>query len=135
MKAKASIRKKAESLRAELHRHNYLYHVLDSPEIPDAEYDRLWRELQQLEREHPALITDDSPTQRIGAEPISAFGTVRHKIPMLSLDNAFSEEELRIFHRPLNDPLGLNVDAGVPYTAERTLDGGPVSLMFVHWKS
>jgi len=134
MKAKASIRKKAESLRAELHRHNYLYHVLDSPEIPDAEYDRLWRELQQLEREHPALITDDSPTQRIGAEPISAFGTVRHKIPMLSLDNAFSEEALRNFHRRLTERLELDVDAAVAYSAEPKLDGAAVSLLYEHGK-
>src|SRR5690606_2748655 len=113
MKATASIRKKAESLRTELHRHNYLYHVLDSPEIPDAEYDRLLRELQRLEGEHPELITDDSPTQRVGAEPIAAFGTVKHKIPMLSLENAFNEEALRHFHRRLTQRLELDVDAAM----------------------
>ena len=123
-----------ESLRAEIRRHNYLYHVLDSPEIPDAEYDRMLRELQELERSHPELITDDSPTQRIGAEPISAFGSVKHKIPMLSLDNAFSEEALRNFHRRLTDRLELGADAPVAYSAEPKLDGAAVTLLYENGK-
>ncbi len=76
-------------LKQQINHHNYQYYVLDAPEVPDAEYDRLMRELQALEATHPQLITADSPTQRVGAEPIKAFGQVRHVIPMLSLDNAF----------------------------------------------
>jgi DNA ligase (NAD+) len=130
MKTSAAIQKKLESLRSQIHRHNYLYHVLDEPEIPDAEYDRLMRELQSLEREHPELITDDSPTQRIGAEPVRAFGTIRHKIPMLSLDNAFTDEALRNFHRRLTERLELEIDAPVDYSAEPKLDGAAVSLLY-----
>lgn len=123
-----------ESLRSGIFRHNYLYHVLDSPEIPDAEYDRLLRELQELEDKYPELVTDDSPTQRIGAAPISAFGTVKHKLPMLSLDNVFSEEALRNFHRRLTERLELDVDAAVVYSAEPKLDGAAVSLLYEHGK-
>ena len=123
-----------ESLRAEIHRHNYLYHVLDSPEIPDAEYDRLLRELQELESGHPELVTDDSPTQRIGAAPVSAFGTVKHAVPMLSLDNAFSEETLRNFHRRLTERLELDPDAPLAYSAEPKLDGAAVSLLYERGK-
>ncbi|HUF20953.1 MAG TPA: NAD-dependent DNA ligase LigA, partial [Burkholderiales bacterium] len=130
MNASAAIQKKVESLRSALQRHNYLYHVLDSPEIPDAEYDRLLSELQALEEEHPELITDDSPTQRVGAEPIAAFGTVRHRLPMLSLDNVFTEEALRNFHRRLTERLELDVDAAVAYSAEPKLDGAAVSLLY-----
>ena len=81
MNASTAIRKKVESLRSQIHHHNYLYHALDAPEIPDAEYDRMVRELQALERDHPELITEDSPTQRVGAEPVKAFDTVKHKVP------------------------------------------------------
>ena len=76
-------------LRNELDAHNYRYYVLDEPSVPDAEYDRLFRELQALETEHPELVTPDSPTQRVGGEALSAFGQVRHEVPMLSLGNAF----------------------------------------------
>ena len=99
MPASAAIRKTVESLRKQIRHHNYQYHVLDEPDVPDAEYDRLLRELQSIEADHPELISPESPTQRVGAEPVSAFGTVQHQLPMLSLDNAFSEEELRDFHR------------------------------------
>lgn len=134
MNDSVAIKKNLESLRAQIHRHNYLYHVLDSPEIPDAEYDRLLDELQTLEREHPELITEDSPTQRVGAAPISAFGTVKHAIPMLSLDNAFSEDALRNFHRRLTERLELDVDAPIAYSAEPKLDGAAVSLMYENGK-
>jgi DNA ligase (NAD+) len=130
MNATAAIRKKLESLRSQIHRHNYLYHVLDEPEVPDAEYDRLMRELQTLEHKYPELITVDSPTQRVGAEPVTAFGTVRHTVPMLSLDNAFTEEALRSFHRRLTERLELDVDAPVSYSAEPKLDGAAVSLLY-----
>ncbi|MFP4606302.1 MAG: DNA ligase LigA-related protein, partial [Thiohalospira sp.] len=83
---------RVRELRETIDYHNYRYYVLDDPEIPDAEYDRLLRELQALEAEHPELITADSPTQRVGAAPVSELGEVAHEIPMLSLANAFSEE-------------------------------------------
>jgi DNA ligase (NAD+) len=118
---------RAEKLREQIRYHNYRYYVLDDPEIPDAEYDRLLRELQQLEQKHPDLITPDSPTQRVGAQPLSAFGEVRHDVPMLSLDNAFSDEELGEFDRRVRERLG--VDA-VDYTAEPKLDGVAVSLLY-----
>ena len=130
MNAPAALQKKLESLRSRIHRHNYLYHVLDEPEIPDAEYDRLMRELQSLERKHPELITDDSPTQRVGAQPVTAFGTIRHRIPMLSLDNAFSEEALQNFHRRVTERLELGIDAPLSYSAEPKLDGAAVSLLY-----
>jgi len=118
---------RAEKLRERIRYHNYRYYVLDDPEIPDAEYDRLLRELQQLEQQHPELITSDSPTQRVGAEPLSAFGEVRHELPMLSLDNAFSDEELGEFDRRVRERLGVEV---VEYTAEPKLDGVAVSLLY-----
>ena len=84
----------AEALRALIRHHNYRYYVLDDPEIPDAEYDRLVRELQDLEAAHPELVTPDSPTQRVGAEPRPEFTQVRHRLPMISLDNAMDDGEL-----------------------------------------
>ena len=133
MTASAATRKKVESLRSEIRNHNYLYHVLDDPEVPDAEYDRLIRDLTKLEKENPELVTNDSPTQRVGAEPIKAFGTVQHVLPMLSLDNAFSEDELRDFHRRVTERLNID-DASdeLSYSAEPKLDGAAVSLMYEH---
>ena len=113
MTVTVSTRKKVESLREEIRFHNNLYHVLDAPEIPDIEYDRLMRELQALETENPELITPDSPTQRVGAEPIAAFGTVEHRLPMLSLNNVFSEQEFVDFHRRVADRLELTSDADI----------------------
>src|SRR5437763_16382977 len=84
-------------LRAEIERHNYLYYVLDQPEISDSEWDKLFRELQDLEQHHPDLRTPDSPTQRVGAPPVSSFPSHKHLVSMLSLDNAFGEHELRAF--------------------------------------
>jgi len=130
MNVPAATRKKVDSLRDQIRHHNYQYHVLDEPDVPDAEYDRLVRELQQLEAKHPELITPDSPTQRVGAEPIKAFGTVEHQIPMLSLDNAFSEDELRDFHRRVTDRLNIDIDADLSYAAEPKLDGAAVSLRY-----
>ena len=88
-----------EAVRGELNRHNYLYYVLDQPEISDAQYDALMRELRQLEEQHPELVAPDSPTQRIGAEPSEGFAEVRHPRPMLSLANAFDEDEFMAWHR------------------------------------
>ena len=131
MSASAAVKKEIESLREQIRYHNYRYHALDDPEIPDAEYDRMMRRLQELEREHPNLVTDDSPTQRVGDAPISAFGTVRHDVPMLSLDNAFAEDELREFHRRVTGRLELETGADeLRYTAEPKLDGAAVSLLY-----
>lgn len=123
-------------LRAELDQHNYRYYVLDEPSIPDAEYDRLFRELQALEAEHPELVTEDSPTRRVGGAALSAFTQVRHEIPMLSLGNAFEETDLREFDRRVVE--GLDLPAGdlfgggapVDYSCEPKLDGLAVSLLY-----
>jgi len=122
--------KRIEALREEIRHNNYLYHALDAPEIPDVEYDRLMRELEGLEAQHPELVTADSPTQRVGAEPISAFETVEHRLPMLSLDNAFSEEEVEEFNRRVVTRLELEEGADVEYAAEPKLDGAAVSLLY-----
>ena len=122
-----------ESLREQIRHHNYLYHVLDAPEIPDIEYDRLVRQLEALENEHPELVTPNSPTQRVGARPIEAFGTVEHRLPMLSLGNAFSEDEVRDFHRRVVGRLELADDGKkLAYAAEPKLDGAAVSLLYVN---
>ncbi|MDJ0906978.1 MAG: NAD-dependent DNA ligase LigA [Woeseiaceae bacterium] len=131
MSASAAARREIKSLREQIRYHNYRYHALDDPEIPDAEYDRMMRRLQALEREHPELITDDSPTQRVGDAPVETFGTVQHEVPMLSLDNAFGEEELRDFHRRVADRLELELEADeLSYAAEPKLDGAAVSLLY-----
>ena len=131
MTASAANRKKVESLRSEIRHHNTRYHALDDPEVPDAEYDRLVRELTALETKHPELISRDSPTQRVGAEPIKSFGTVEHTVPMLSLDNAFSEDELQDFHRRVTERLGIDDSKDeLDYSAEPKLDGAAVSLLF-----
>jgi DNA ligase (NAD+) len=116
-------------LKETLDRYNYRYHALDDPEVPDAEYDRLMVELRTLESEHPELVTADSPTMRVGAAPLAAFGTVRHRIAMLSLDNAFSEEEVRDFDRRVRERLGRGDDP-VRYSAEPKLDGLAISARY-----
>lgn len=122
------VRERAQQLRAEIDYHNYRYYVLDDPEIPDIEYDRLLRELQQLEADHPELITPDSPTQRVGAAPLEAFREVRHRVPMLSLDNSMSETELADFDRRVRE--GLKSEQPIAYAAEPKLDGLAVSLRY-----
>jgi len=117
-------------LRGEITRHNYLYYVLDSPEATDAEYDRLMRRLQELEERFPSLVTADSPTQRVGAAPLAAFGTVRHTVPMLSLNNAFSGEEIREFDARVKKNLGLSLDEKIEYVAEPKMDGLAVELVY-----
>ncbi len=117
-----------KELRAQLNRHSHLYYVLDSPEIPDSEYDRLYRELQQLERKYPDLVTPDSPTQRVGEKPLAAFSQVTHRIPMLSLDNVFNEDELRAFFKRIHDR--LEVGEELDFNAEPKLDGLAVSLVY-----
>lgn len=115
-------------LRRELDRHNYLYYVLDRPEVSDAEYDRLMRELEALEQRFPDLVSPDSPTQRVGAAPLDAFGTVTHTIPMLSLKNAMNEEEARAFDQRSKKSLGAVKD--IEYVAEPKLDGLAVELVY-----
>jgi len=124
----AEAARRAARLREQVNHHNYLYYVLDQPEIPDSEYDRLLRELRQIEQQFPELVTLDSPTQRVGAEPLKAFGQVRHEVPMLSLDNAFSDAGLADFDRRIHDR--LKSAAPVEYVGEPKLDGLAVSLLY-----
>ncbi|HUL37292.1 MAG TPA: NAD-dependent DNA ligase LigA [Thermodesulfobacteriota bacterium] len=126
--ASEAIRKRVEKLREEIEYHNYRYYVLDQPEISDAQYDRLLRELQKLEDEYPDLRSPNSPTQRVGAPPLEAFEIVRHTIPMLSLANAFDETEARDFDKRVKKFLGSSAD--VTYVAEPKLDGLAVELVY-----
>ncbi|MFQ5441684.1 MAG: NAD-dependent DNA ligase LigA [Thermodesulfobacteriota bacterium] len=119
-----------ETLRREINRHNRLYYVLDSPEITDAEYDRLMRRLEELENKHPGLVTPDSPTQRIGAEPLKKFGEVRHTTPMLSLANAFSRDEAQQFDERIKKFLKMDAAAQIEYAAEPKMDGLAVALIY-----
>ena len=107
MSQSQSPQERIDNLRSRINHHNRLYYVYDAPEIPDAEYDRLMRELQSLEQQHPDLVTSDSPTQRVGDTPLDGFEEVEHRVPMLSLDNAFSEEEMSDFERRIRDRLKL----------------------------
>jgi DNA ligase (NAD+) len=118
---------RAEILRQEIERHNRLYYVEDAPEITDAEYDRLFRELIDLESAHPELASADSPTQRVGATPLPAFAEVRHRTPMLSLANAFDEDEVRAFDRRAREALGVDM---VEYAADPKFDGLAISLAY-----
>jgi len=122
-----------ESLKAQLNQHNYNYYVLDEPAIPDAEYDRLFRQLQDIEQQDPKLITADSPTQRVGAAPLDKFKQIKHKLPMLSLSNAFNDEDLINFENRLSDRLKLDNNQGekaIEFVAEPKLDGVAVSLFY-----
>ncbi len=119
---------RAASLRELLDRYNYRYHALDDPEVPDAEYDRLMLELRALEEQYPDLLTPNSPTQRVGAAPVTAFGAVRHRVPMLSLDNAFSEEDVQAFDRRIRERT-LKAKA-IRYSAEPKLDGLAISATY-----
>jgi DNA ligase (NAD+) len=125
-KATPEIITRVEELRSRIEDYNYHYYVLDDPRIPDAEYDRLFRELQTLEAEYPELATEDSPTRRVGSPVETSFDEVVHRLPMLSLDNAFSEEELRDFDRRVRER--LDTDDDVEYVCEPKLDGLAVSL-------
>ena len=119
---------RAAQLRELLERYNYRYHALDDPEVPDAEYDKLMVELRALETQYPQLLTPNSPTQRVGAAPISAFGAVKHRVAMLSLDNAFSDEEVRDFDRRIQERLATS--GPIRYSAEPKLDGLAVSARY-----
>jgi DNA ligase (NAD+) len=126
--SKRKVGARAARLREILDRYNYRYHALDDPEVPDAEYDRLMLELREIESLYPDLIIPESPTQRVGAAPLAAFGAVRHKIPMLSLDNAFSEEEVRDFDRRIRERLPQQ--PSIRYSAEPKLDGLAISARY-----
>lgn len=123
---KASAEKKAAELRTLLHQYGYEYYVLDTPTVPDSEYDRLMQELIQIEQAFPELMTEDSPTQRVGGKPLDAFNKVRHDSPLLSLANAFNEQELRDFDRRVRE--GVKED--VVYICELKIDGLAVSLKY-----
>ncbi len=113
-----------------LNHHAYLYHVLDEPEIPDAQYDARYRELVELEEAHPGLMQADSPTQRVGEHPLDGFGSVPHAVPMLSLDNAFSDDELREFDARLKRHLDLVEDTELEYVCELKIDGLAISVTY-----
>src|SRR5579864_8633715 len=118
--AAKTVEHEIEELREKLRHHEHLYHVLDRPEISDAEYDALMRRLKELEAKHPELIVPDSPTQRVGGKPREGFVKVAHSSPMLSLDNALNEDELREFDRRVRDLLN---GESYEYVAELKLDG------------
>jgi len=128
MVAPAVAAERAAWLRAELERHNHAYYVLDTPTIPDAEYDKLFRELQGLEAEYPELLSADSPTQRVGGTPLKEFPPRQHGVPMLSLNNAFSPEEVEAFDKRVRD--GLETIAAVDYAVEPKFDGLAISLTY-----
>lgn len=126
-----SLQQQIDTLRQDLRRYEYEYHVLDNPTIPDAEYDRLFYQLKALEAAHPELITADSPTQRVGAKPLSGFAQIRHEIPMLSLDNAFSDEEFYAFVKRIEDRL-IRLPEPLTFCCEPKLDGLAVSILYVN---
>ncbi|WP_145544011.1 NAD-dependent DNA ligase LigA [Yersinia frederiksenii] len=123
-----SIIQQINQLRTSLRHHEHQYHVLDAPEIPDAEYDRLMQQLRDLEARHPELITNDSPTQRVGAAPLDAFDQVKHEVPMLSLDNVFDEESYLAFDKRVHDR--LKTAEPLTFCCELKLDGLAVSLLY-----
>ena len=123
----AEAQRRADELRGLIESHNYRYYVLDDPEVPDAEYDRLMRELEAVEASYPELVTADSPTQRVSGTPMEGFETVSHRVPMLSLGNAFSEQEVADFYRRVTQ--GLEREE-IVFTAEPKLDGVAISLTY-----
>ena len=121
------IEKEIEKLRDDIRYHEHRYYVLDDPEISDAAFDKLMRRLQEIEKEHPELVTPDSPTQRVGGQPAEEFAKVRHSAPMMSLDNTYSVDELRDFDRRVRELSGRQA---VPYVAELKLDGLSMALTY-----
>jgi len=122
-----AIARRIAQLRAEIEHHNYLYYMQDEPAIPDAEYDKLFRELQALEAQHPELLSVDSPTRRVGGAPLKSFAEVQHSTPMLSLNNAFSDEEVRAFDARIREVLGVQT---VEYAVEPKFDGLAINLSY-----
>src|SRR6266851_9403456 len=126
--AAKDVEQRIEGLRERVRYHEHLYYVLDNPEISDTEFDKLMQQLQQLEAEHPALITPDSPTQRVGGKPKEGFLKTPHSRPMLSLDNAYNEAELRAWDKRLRD--ALPTTETVRYVCELKLDGLSLALHY-----
>ena len=127
-----NIEDKIINLRNQLDEHNYRYYILDDPSVSDAEYDRLFQELKKLEQTHPEFLTPDSPTQRVGAKPLKTFSEVQHAVPMLSLDNAFTNEDIVNFDQRIHDRLGSRVMN--EYCCEPKLDGLAISIRYVDGK-
>ena len=126
-----NIQTQIDNLRKTLRQYEYEYHVLDNPTVPDSEYDRLFHQLKALELEHPEFLTSDSPTQRVGAKPLSGFSQIRHEIPMLSLDNTFSDEEFHAFVKRIEDRL-IVLPKPLTFCCEPKLDGLAVSILYVN---
>ena len=120
-------RQRAEALRRDIEAHSHRYNVLDAPMIQDSEYDKMFRELLELEAAHPELVTPDSPTQRVGGAPLQEFPQVVHAVPMLSLNNAFSDEDVIGFDRRVREGLGKDE---IEYAAEPKFDGLAISLLY-----
>ena len=129
-RASNEVRERADELRTRINHANYLYHALDAPEISDAAYDALMRELRSLEETYPELVTPDSPTQRVGSEVVDTFPPLRHRVPMLSLDNAFSLEDLRGWEDKIRRTLGAGADLEVEYVCELKIDGLSINLTY-----
>ncbi|MGE5791900.1 MAG: DNA ligase LigA-related protein, partial [Bacteroidota bacterium] len=125
--ATRELARRVHALRAAIDEANYRYYALDAPTISDAEYDRLFRELEVLESAHPELVTPDSPTQRVGAAPVKEFATVRHRVPMLSINNAFGDDEVEAFDRRCREALEAEA---VEYSCEPKLDGLAINLTY-----
>lgn len=128
MTASTEVITQLEQLKAQLNHHNKQYYVLDTPEIPDAEYDRLFQSLVKIEQEYPQLVTPDSPTQRVGGAPLDSFSSITHRMPMLSLDNVFNVEELFAFDKRIRDR--INLDGNLEYSCEPKFDGIAASLLY-----
>ena len=122
------------SLRNLIRHHEYCYYVLDAPEIPDSEYDKLIKQLQKIEQQYPNLITIDSPTQRVGGTPLAQFASIKHELPMLSLDNVFDESSFIAFNKRVKDRLHYNENEQVEYCCELKLDGLAVSILYENGK-
>ena len=129
-RADNAVRERADELRAQINHANYLYYALDAPELSDAAYDALMRELRHLEETYPELVTADSPTQRVGTEVVDTFPPLRHRVPMLSLDNAFSLEDLRGWEDKIRRTLGAGADLEVEYVCELKIDGLSINLTY-----
>src|ERR1051326_8356883 len=126
-KDRASVKHQIDELRQTIRHHEHLYYVMDAPELPDADFDRLMQELKKLEAAHPELITRDSPSQRVGGKPAEGFPKVQHSRPMLSLDNAYNEEELREWDRRVHELAG---NEKLEYVCELKLDGMSLALTY-----
>ena len=125
-----SIKENIEQLRDTIRYHDRKYYVENNPEITDYEYDQLVKELQQFEKTYPHLIVPDSPTQRVGGEPLTQFSTVEHKIPMLSIDNTYSDNELEEFDQRIKRMAGIDGHRNIEYVVELKIDGVAIALWY-----